>query len=70
MYIHYNNKITIFDNDEPFEKCILYLKLTEKYPEFSKDKINLIINIYNGMTIYNCKYSEKLEKEIMEYCNL
>ena len=68
MNIRYKDSIYIFDNNTKPENATLFIKLKEKYSDFNDDKINLIINIYNGITIYKCKYSYKLETEIMGYC--
>jgi hypothetical protein len=68
MYIRYKDTIHIFDNNTTIENATLFIKLKEKYTDFNEEKINTIINIYNGITIYKCKYSNKLENEIMGYC--
>lgn len=68
MYIRYKDTIHIFDNDTTIENATLFIKLKEKYTDFNEEKINTIINIYSGITIYKCKYSNTLENEIMGYC--
>ena len=67
MYIFYNNSIHIFDNNN-INHNMLFLKLKTKYPTFSLDKLNSIINMYNSIKTCKCRYEPTIEQKISYYC--
>ena len=67
MYILYNNSIHIFDNNN-INNNMLFLKLKTKYPNFSLDKLNSIIDMYNSIETSKCTYDSVIENKIKNYC--
>ena len=59
MFIHYNNHIYTYDEDD-FEKNVLITKL-RIHTDLKLDKIYSIINIYLNMTRLKCKYDDGVE---------
>jgi len=47
---------------------MLFLKLKTKYPTFSVDKLNSIIDMYNSIEIHKCIYDPTIEETIKNYC--
>jgi len=67
MYIFYNNSIHIFDNNN-INHNMLFLKLKTKYPTFSVDTLNSIIDMYTSIVSNKCRYDPIIETKIMSYC--
>ena len=67
MYILYNNSIHIFDTNN-INHNMLFLKLKTKYPTFSVDTLNSIINMYNSIESNKCTYDPLIEQKIKTYC--
>ena len=66
MYIFYNNSIHIFDNNN-INHNMLFLKLKTKYPNFTVDKLNSIIDMNNSIESCKCRYDPLIETKIMLY---
>ena len=69
MYLMYNDTIHIFQNNN-LELNILFLKLKQTYPSYSKDQINALLNLYFSKKNYGCEYSYKVEKQLEKIFNI